>query len=354
MGWQGSTLGEVERITMKIAIVDTYYPEALKAMPIGSGSYQEELEKVLALQFGTADFYSKNLRTLGWEAIDIIANHAALQQRWADENGGTFGSIVERQIETFDPDVVFFQDLSLTRRVNFELGRRIVAGQCSCPMPPRPDIAMLDVCFTSFPHYVDLFSSIGPKTHYVPLAFEPSVLTGNHEREIDCVFIGGVGVPSHWSYGMKVLEAIATEIPNSSFYGYGYDLLPMSSPIKKKYKGPAWGKEMYAILQRSKICINRHGEVAGEYANNMRLYEATGCGALLATERKTNIRDLFSSDEIVEYDNPTDAVIKIEHYLKHWNIGQQIAHNGQKRTLWEHTYAKRMETVSNILKAELN
>jgi spore maturation protein CgeB len=41
---------------------------------------------------------------------------------------------------------------------------------------------------------------------------------------------------------------------------------------------------MFKILARSKIVINRHGTIAGNYAVNMRMYEATGSGAMLVTE----------------------------------------------------------------------
>jgi hypothetical protein len=41
---------------------------------------------------------------------------------------------------------------------------------------------------------------------------------------------------------------------------------------------------MYRVLARSGIVVNRLGPVAEGAANNMRLFEATGAGALLLTE----------------------------------------------------------------------
>ena len=56
---------------------------------------------------------------------------------------------------------------------------------------------------------------------------------------------------------------------------------------------------MYKVYGRSKIVINRHGEVAQGFANNMRMFEATGMGALLMTGQSPNLSDFFSEKECV-------------------------------------------------------
>ena len=50
---------------------------------------------------------------------------------------------------------------------------------------------------------------------------------------------------------------------------------------------------MFRILASSRIVLNRHITDARQYANNMRLYEATGVGSLLVTDAKENLADLF-------------------------------------------------------------
>lgn len=340
----------------KIALIDTYYPQFLNSLILGEGSYRDELLKLLGYKFGTADFFSVNLRKLNWEAIDIVANHVPLQERWALEHDlrGVHGQdIALRQIDEFEPDVVFMQDLSYFSADQLAaLGKKyLLAGQCSCPLPRRENIAAFDVIFTSFPHYVDILSGMGPKAVFLPLAFEPSVLTGTHERTHDVVFIGGVGTPSHWARGMEVLDAVAREIETVEFYGYGYSTLPESSPIRKKWKGYAWGKDMYAILQRSKICLNRHGEVSGEYANNLRMFEATGCGASLITEEKDNLHEYFPDDLVLGYESPKQAIDFIKTHLKHEKGRSEVAMQVQQHTLKHHTYAQRMPIVSEVLLA---
>ena len=100
----------------------------------------------------------------------------------------------------------------------------------------------------------------------------------------------------------------------------------------------------------SKITINRHIDVAENYANNMRLYEATGCGALLVTDYKDNLSELFVPDqEVVTYRSVEEAVDKIKYYLSHEDERSKIAKAGKERTLSEHTYYNRMCQLKEII-----
>jgi spore maturation protein CgeB len=112
---------------------------------------------------------------------------------------------------------------------------------------------------------------------------------------------------------------------------------------------------MHEILSRAKISINRHGEIAGAYAVNMRMYESTAAGAMLLTEDKTNLKDLFvPGTEVVAYRNNRDAAEKARYYLDHPEELAKIANAGQKRTLEEHTYQQRVSQMAEELSKILN
>lgn len=357
----------------KILIIDTYYPDFLKTLPFDSFStYEVELRKVLGRSFGTADFYSRNLKLLGWYAVDVIAN-CKVQTLWpAACVGESLKRILGRQIQAFAPDVILLQDLSflsLGELHELRSGDYRLAAQLSCPWPGDAVVRQMEIVFSSFPHYIPRIEKLGVRAVFNPLAFEPSVLDWvfpdtfpviptdskdmKYERIHDCVFIGGVGNPSHWKYGMEVLETVAHEIPTFKWWGYGIEALPANSALRATYQGQAFGLDMYEILLQSKICLNRHGEVAQGYANNMRMFESTGCGAMLLTEHAPNLSDYFSFEEAVGYATPNDAVQKIRYYLSHDDERQFIADLGQKRTLKDHTYAERMKVVSETLKEML-
>jgi hypothetical protein len=223
----------------------------------------------------------------------------------------------------------------------------------------------MEILATSFPHYVKRIEAFGVKAVYNPLAFDDVVFERLNElhnglifdpcsaaymrRIHDCTFVGGVGAPSHWRYGMEVLNAVAEAIPSFKWWGYGAETLPTKSLLRQKYQGQAWGRDMYQILLQSRIVINRHGEVAEGFSNNMKLFESTGAGALLLTEESPNIWDLFQANEVQTYLSPSDAVDKINYYLYHEEERAYIAANGQRRTLKDHTYQQRMKIVSDTL-----
>lgn len=330
----------------RLLILDTIYPQFLASLPFDSSSdYETELRKVLGYRFGTFDAYSRNLRAMGHECIDVIANHTALQSRWMYEHGGgPPDEALVSQINYYRPDVVFLQDLS----IQIPQGDYLIAGQCSCRFPEDKDLRKCDVIFSSIPSHVEHFNSMDIRSVFCPLAFEPSVLSDQPERDLDVVFVGGLGRNSYWKAGVELFERIAEEI-DDNFVWYGYTTGPISPKLQSRWEGTAWGTEMYQLYQRAKIVVNRHGEISQGATNNLRTFEATGCGAMLLTEESSNIWDLFQANEIQTYLTPQQAIMKIQYYLANDSQRAAIAARGQKRTLKDHTYAQRMKTVSRVL-----
>jgi spore maturation protein CgeB len=111
---------------------------------------------------------------------------------------------------------------------------------------------------------------------------------------------------------------------------------------------------MYRVLARSRVVVNRHGDIAEDYANNMRLFEATGMGALLMTEAARNLPGLFEPGvEVVTYDGLNDLVGKVRHYQAHDDEREAIAAAGRSRTLAEHTYSRRIAELDELLRTRL-
>jgi len=148
---------------------------------------------------------------------------------------------------------------------------------------------------------------------------------------------------------VPTLEYLARNTP-IQFFGYGAGSLDSSSPILARHHGEVWGLNMYRALARSGITLNRHINVAENNANNMRLYEATGVGTLLLTDRKDNLGELFEvGKEIVVYSTQEEAAELVRYYIDHPDEAIAIASAGQNRTLSEHTYAHRMKELAPIL-----
>jgi spore maturation protein CgeB len=369
---------------VRIVIVDAYYPRflshVLQQTDVTELGYRKTLDKLLRLRFGTADFYSRHLRALGHEADDIIFNCEPLQRRWAEEHGlflskkririparlarlpfmrswaaanDTLIEIALVQIRKAKPDVLYLQDLNLfapniLQSLKHSVG--LIVGQIACPLPSEDYIKPFDLVLTSFPHYVDRLRAMGTPSDYFRIGFDPIVLDelGPVARKRSCTFVGGIS-PAHGGR-TAFLEELARSV-DMEFFGYGADTLPASSPILRKHHGEAWAMDMYRVLSESRITVNVHIDVAENFANNMRLYEATGCGALLVTDSKDNLQELFAvGKEVVAYRSPEEAIKLIKHYLDHPNQASEVANAGQARTLREHTYRHRMEELVDILR----
>lgn len=367
---------------IKFLIIDTYYPGFLRdfyrAHPdVKSQPYKKNKNALLNQCFGTSDYYSFNLCQNGHLADDVVVNDEILQQKWALENGLTAAAsgwyskiqmlpylhrfigrpkwvqgIALSQIKQAKADVVYLQDLSILNPDTLREAKKfckMLVGQIACPFPAEENLKQFDLILTSFPHYVEKFRKMGIKSVYFRIGFEPRVLerVGKYNRMIDVAFIGSFS-PNH-NIGTKLLEEVASNLP-VHVWGQGIHFLSARSPLRKNYHGPAWGLEMYKILAQAKIVINRHIGAAENFANNMRLYESTGMGAMLITDDKKNLNELFKvGSEVASYKNVTDLLGKIDYYLKHDGERERIAKAGQRRTLSEHNYNARMKELVSII-----
>jgi spore maturation protein CgeB len=377
---------------VRVLVIDTYYPAFLAGHyrndpALAGRTFEQQLQALMDRCFGTSDAYSRHFRELGHVAIDVVANCAPLQLRWAYEQGrhraalrrfgssipGRAGAIAERallrrialdQIAAFDPDVVYLQDLWFFGEGDLDALRkagRLVAGQIASRLPPERTLRRFDLLLTSFPHFVERFRDQGLDSEYLKIAFDLKVIEKLRDlgvavdpaasREHRVVFVGGLD-PNVHGEAIRLLERAAEET-GLEVWGYGASGLPQASPIVSRYRGEAWGLGMYEVLARSQIALNRHINLADGYANNMRLYEATGVGALLVTEWAENLSNLFEPErEVIAYENADDLIAQIRRYAD-TDERRSIAAAGQARTLREHTYANRIAELSAMLEARL-
>jgi spore maturation protein CgeB len=356
---------------MRFLILDTCYPAFLRAHyardpSLSRRPYAEQWRALMDTFFGTADSYSNALAQLGHDAHELVANCAPLQDAWARERGlrsvsGPFRTRQERivlaQAREWNPDVVYVQNLyAFSGRLLDRLrrgGARIV-GQIAITPPPPRRLRAFDLVLTSFPHLVERFRAQGVDSAYLRIGFDPRVLERLERDAVKrnrhgAVFVGSLNRRQHRA-GNALLEQAARRVP-IDFWGLGGSGWPRSSPVRERYHGEAWGLEMFRVLYESKLALNRHIAASERFANNMRLYEATGVGTLLVTDAKVNLADLFEPGrEVVTYADEDELVEQVRYYLDHDRERLAIARAGQERTLREHTYLQRMEELLAILR----
>lgn len=367
---------------MKFAFIDTYYYAFLdffykKYPQVKLESYKKNLQALLDYSFGTSDFYTHNLIKIGHKACDFIVNDEILQRKWASENKILVNKsnllsqlqtkpflyrllgrpqwlqqIVISQIGLYKPEVIYIQDLSILTPKTLQILKdqcKLLVGQIASVLPTMNILSHFDLILTSFPHYVNRLIKKGIKIEYFKIGFEKRLLDriGNQNRIYDVSFIGSFS-PYHMR-STKIFEEAARKI-DIHIWGHGLNYLSSNSPFRKYYHGQSWGIDMYKILSQSKIVINRHIDAAENYANNMRLYETTGMGAMLITDMKKNLNELFKTGKEIEtYKNADELISKVRYYLSHEDKRQEIAVYGQKRTLEEHSYHQRMKELVKIV-----
>lgn len=362
---------------MNILILDVSYPNYLKSFyschtEAELLNFESHRALLFAHRFGTSDAYSHNLKMLGCQAQEIITTDNNLQMKWAKENGIktlyssrylNYGlmkigynwryKIIKEQVKQIKPDVLYIQEgniLSDAFIARLKPLVKLVVGQVASPIPKQRTYKSYDILLTSFPHFVECFRKKGIVSEYFPLAFDQRVLSevGDVDSKFDVTFAGGISNAHRQGY--ELLTKVSTQLPIKIF-GYGKELLEPSSPAYQHHQGEVWGLDMYKVLARSRITLNRHIDVARNYANNMRLFEATGMGTCLVTDWKENLHTLFEPEkEVVTYRSSDELVEKVNYLLENDNERTKIAKAGQERTLTEHNYYKRMKELLEILK----
>jgi hypothetical protein len=343
--------------------------------------------------FGVADFYSRNFRAAGHDAAELHVNNRILQYAWARENcpaieppatehsiappaNATLSRmlgpmrpllrpvlrklrpfrmpdwevrVLAAQVEALKPDVILNQAMEYVRSPVLKLlraPRRLIVGQIAAPRPEGEDYRVYDLVISSLPNFVEWFCRHDVRARYNQLAFEPSVLEAmgpQPERDIPLSFVGSLS-PDH-AGRVAWLEEIARNTP-LKVWGNGIERLPPSSPLHAIYQGEAWGRQMYDVLRRSKITLNYHIDIAEGWANNMRLYEATGMGATLLTDRQRNIGDIYvDGDEVATYGSTRECIAQTKHYLADKPARATIAACGQRKAVEVNNYFNRTSEI---------
>ncbi len=373
---------------MRIAILNTDYPSFLRELyadqpGLERASYDVQMAARNRSLFAVADFYSRALKNLGHQAAEFHLNNEPLQRAWGREHGALprkryrLGrqcqfipwirsdeiedwklKIIEAQIRDYRPDVIWNQApdnifTDVMRRMR-PLAKVLMVQQASPPLPEAEDWSLYNLSISSFPPRVEWFRERGIPSHLNRLAFGKSVLgqfPASLPRDLPITFIGSLST-LHTSR-TDLLEKIARNFP-LQVWGPSADQLPHDSFLRRAYQGTAWGTKMYEILARSRIAFNHHGNFP-PFANNMRMYEATGMGAMLLTDWKPDLHEMFEPGrEALAYRNDEECLELIAQALQKPDWSGQIAQAGQARTLSTHTYERRMEELIPLLEQAIS
>jgi hypothetical protein len=341
--------------------------------------------RFVAARYAECDYYARHLRRLGYEAENHFVSIEPLQRKWAQERRLPFEpadwlcETAVAQVREFRPQVLFLDDLYVMDRA-FRDRLRAAAGPATRVIGWRAattddftQFCDLDLMLTSIPSFARRFQQAGIDAEVVPHGFESDVLGDTPfaaERTVEFSFAGCIG-PFHLERS-RLIETLLARTPLQVWGDTGQAgwkdrltrrlqrwgvrrsfnsrLRTLAADYPARVHAQVFGRSYYELLARSKVVLNTHISCSAQDASNMRLFEATGMGACLLTDRQPNLAEFFEPEtEVATYGSVEECIEKVKHLLSHEQERQAIAAAGQRRTLRDHTYARRVERLVEIL-----
>jgi len=391
--------------SMYSGYLDSFYK---KHSGISGLSYQEHKKLLLDDTTEFVAAYIKNFWKFGIEADFAICNDFILQKKWAREKEikpEMKWDILFDQVKTFLPDILWIENLGyvtpdLLKKVRQQVpGVRLIAANHCCPFNSKvlDSLGEVDFVITCTPGLKTSIENLGRRSYLVYHGFDSDLLQRTKDETIapvnDFIFSGslitggdfhtqrirlierileekvpiGLYVNLEKTYRIKVKQSIYhfSQLVNKIGLGKSFERFQIlkygktwvdsySDTLMSHKKPPVFGIDMLELFMRSKIVLNFHIGVAGDYAGNMRMFEVTGVGSCLLTDNKKNMPELFNIDsDVVVYDNEEDCVAKVKWLLDHEDEREKIALAGQQKTLQYHTVENRCKTIVEIMENEL-
>lgn len=329
------------------------------------------------------------------------------KDRWLTE-------IAFAQVVHYAPDVLFMDDYSnfpenWIREVRAACPSiRLVLGWCGAPYVDDSVFRAYDIVLSCIPELVREFRDKGHRAFQLHHAFDPRIAARmpKTERDIDLSFVGQLSVDREahhtrleilarlskdvsirihspqasrlfdlyngilpwvikdlvripWYHAFWLLRRAGAPVEDIPYFRKALKWTrPQVRPIQRSpiagMRPGVFGMDMFRLLHRSKLTFNSHIDLSRNSASNMRLFEATGCGACLVTDWKQNLAELFEPDvEVVTYRSAEECVDKVKWLLDQPGERAKIAAAGAKRTLGQHTYAHRAPLLDSIIRQHL-
>ncbi|OXM83478.1 CgeB family protein [Paenibacillus rigui] len=120
-------------------------------------------------------------------------------------------------------------------------------------------------------------------------------------------------------------------------------------------------EESVKYYSGAKIVINLHRGFSNEIDNrnsraipaqstNPRTYEIMACGAMQLSDMRADLPALYKPhNEVAVYQSPQELMAKLDYYLTHEEERREIAYNGLRRTLAQHTFLSRIGELLELL-----
>ena len=222
---------------------------------------------------------------------------------------------------------------------------------------PIVEVAPLyDHIFCQGTEAVELLNHAGIKgAHWLPVACDPShhgpVELSAKERKHygnDLVFVG--------SYYPNRAELFAELIDfDLGIWGPGWEKLHSYSPLRRFLRGGQLKPEVWLkIYSASRIVLAIHYQDHEKrfpvYQASPRIFEALACGAFVISDNQRDVFSLFKEGEhLARFIDSDDLMETITYYLDRPKERVELAEQGRREVLNNHTYVHRIEKLLSIV-----
>jgi hypothetical protein len=213
---------------------------------------------------------------------------------------------------------------------------------------PEADFGAYDLVVSNFPSILKGYEERGWKAAYFSPSHDPAMdeYAKNDDRPIDVLFVGGYS--RHHMRRAAVLEAVArlkdryrikfclacsqftrlAESPLARLVPLGKYRRPRD--IRSVAEEPVYGRDLYALISRSKIVLNGAIDMSGYERGNMRCFEAMGCRSLLLSDEGVYPEGMVAGKTMMTYRSSGDVVAQVEELLRAPHTIAGIADEGYK------------------------
>lgn len=342
-----------------------------------SAGRQIFLEWIISTRGNFSDFYSYNLKKLGWESEEFFTNNEYVDKVAEDLYGSGkkliyFKNSLKNKIRPindrdklkviydytskFNPDVILVREQSgipSSFWTNFKK-KTLLVSRLAAPIPRYWYPSDWDLILSSTQVFRDFFELNGVRSFINPNGFDLRILDeiSPGEKIYDVTFAGGLG-NRYWIKRTRCFEFIADKV-NFKWWGYNSNSISKDSPLNKAWQGLTSGLEMLQIYRNSKIVLNDYGEIAGGLGVNQRLFEVLGVGSFLLTRASDNLKRDYPENLFKTFANENECLEKINYYLQHEMEREEIADAGKKYILENYNYEKLMKDLDKVLMQSYN
>ena len=197
----------------------------------------------------------------------------------------------------------------------------------------------IDLSLTAAPEAVQWYHKENIPSLFFPEASDPNIFHPlDREKIYDVGFVGA-------KYGIreKIVQELIVEGINVKAYGNGWESgrLPLN--------------ETNEFYNQCKIVlgIGTIGYCEDFYALKLRDFDVPMSGNCYITSNNNDLLNLFNEDDIVLYDNIRDCVKKVKNILQN-NKYKDLALNGRKMAIGNHTYENRLQEIFKIIRVNSN